>query len=161
MRKKKSDELTSGVLTESMDTNSAEFDQLQAILLNKSKAQTKLQKNKIELLSLKIQMEDYLKSEKKEVIKLAGDFLKSYLEILQIRQIKFAKYIGIEPSNLNKIIKGERQINSEIALILGKIFNLDPMLWLEIQSKNELIQLATKKDKQLKKYSLEDLIESI
>ena len=150
-----------GVLTEPMDSGKKEkeFDQFQANLLNRVRKQTEKQKRIVELMGLKFKMEDYLNSEHKDELKLAGDFLKAHLKVLKIQQNKFAHYVGLKPSNLSKLIKGERPLNSEMALILGKIFNQDPMIWLEIQTKNELIRLSKLKSQKLKKYSLEDLIE--
>ena len=103
-------------------------------------------------------MEDYIKSTNESKPKLLGEFLKLYLDTLHIRQNKFANYIDIEPSNLNKVIKGERQITSEIALKIAKIFELDPLLLLEVQIKTELLKLMNTKSKQIGKYSLKDLL---
>lgn len=102
-------------------------------------------------------MEDYLKSEGQDV-RLAGEFLKLYLKTLYIHQNKFAKYIGLNPSNLSKLISGERPINYELALIFGKLFNNDPMLWIEIQAKNELRKLKKARKEKYHNYSLHDLI---
>lgn len=159
MRKKKHTEPQNGVLTEPMDVSSPEFNQFQAILLNKSRKQTKWQKINIEVVAIRIQIEDYLKSNNVSEPKFLGEFLKSFLDTLNIRQNKLANYIGIEPSNLSKVIKGERQINTEIAFKIGKIFGIDPLLLLEIQVKNDLIKFMNKKNKQLGKYSLKDLID--
>ena len=157
MKKNKEIEPTMGVLTNRMDTETNEFDQFQAILLTKSKERSKEQKRHTEIMSLKFKMEDYLKSERQD-ISLAGEFLKSYLKALQIQQNRFADYIGLKPSNLSKLINGERPINYEMALIFGKIFNIDPMLWIEIQAKNELKKLKTSRSNKYQKYSLSDLI---
>ncbi|MEM9338018.1 MAG: HigA family addiction module antitoxin, partial [Bacteroidota bacterium] len=140
---------TSGVLTEPMDAEQQEFDQFQAILLNRVRKQTQKQKRSVELMGLKFKMEDYLSSEPKGELKLVGEFLKAHLNVLRIQQNKFANYIGLKPSNLSKVIKGERPVNLEIALILGKIFNQDPMIWLEIQTKNELMKLSKLKAQKL------------
>lgn len=145
------------VLTDRMDIGTREFNEFQAILLNKSKERSSEQKKLIELMSLKFKMEDYLNSKDKHS-KLVGDFLKAYLKAFEIRQNKFAQYIGVRPSNLNKLIKGERPLNHELALVFGKIFRNDPMLWLEIQDKNKLYELSKIKRKEIKKYSLDDLI---
>ena len=75
-----------------------------------------------------------------------------------IRQNKFADYIGVRPSNLSKLIKGERSLSHELALVLGKIFNNDPMLWLDVQDKNKLDELSKSKRNEIKKYSLKDLM---
>jgi len=145
------------VLTEKMDVGTKEFDEFQAILLNKSKERSDKRNKEIELIALKFQMEDYLNS-KDQHSKLVGDFLKAYLKTLEIRQNKFAEYIGIMPSNLSKLIKGERSLSHELALIFGVIFGNDPMLWLDIQDKNKLYELSKTKRKELRKYSLDDLI---
>jgi len=145
------------VLTDRMDLGTAEFNELQAILLNKSKGRSDEQKKMVELMALKFKMEDYLNSKDKHS-KLVGDFLKAYLNAFEIRQNKFAEYIGVRPSNLTKLIKGERSLNHELALVFGTIFSNDPMLWLDIQDKNKLYEVSQAKSKEIKKYSLDDLI---
>jgi len=150
-------EPSKGVLTNRMDVKSSDFVNFQAILLNKSKSQTESQKREIELLAIKYKMEDYLISDNSEV-KLAGEFLKSFLKSTHIRQNKFAEYIGLKPSNLNKVIGGERPISYEIAIILGRIFSTEPMIWLNIQAKNELKKITQSKQSKYNQYSLDDLI---
>ncbi len=154
---KKNKEPEKGILTNQMDTNSNDFDKFQAKLLNRSRERSVEQKRNVELLALKYKIEEYLESDENE-IKLAGTFLKQYLKTLQIKQTKFANYIGLKPSNLSKLLSGERQINYDLALILGKIFNVNPMLWIEIQAKNELSRLEKAKDNKYYNYSLTDLI---
>jgi len=154
---KKRKEPEKGILTNQMDTNSTDFDKFQAKLLNRSRERSIEQKRNVELLALKYKIEEYLESDENE-IKLAGTFLKQYLKTLQIKQTKFANYIGLKPSNLSKLLSGERPINYDLALILGKIFNVNPMLWIEIQAKNELSRLEKAKDNKYYNYSLTDLI---
>lgn len=148
------------VLTERMDIGTKKFNEFQAILLNKSKERSNERKKMIELMALKFQMEDYLNSEDKHS-KLVGDFLKAHLKTFDIRQNKFAQYIGVRPSNLTKLIKGERSLNHELALVFGTIFGNDPMLWLDIQDKNKLYELSKTKRKEINKYSLDDLINNV
>ena len=144
-------------LTHGMDVGTQGFDDFQAILLNKSKERTEKQKRRIDLLTFKYQMEDYLISEKSEV-KSVGEFLKSILKTLKIKQKDFAEYLGLKPSNLNKLISGERTINYDLALIFGRLFNHNPMLWIEIQAKNELNRLLHAERKKYSVYSLNDLV---
>lgn len=159
MKKKNYEEPSNGVLTNRMDTGTKEFNEFQAIVLNKSKAQTEHQKMMIELMALKFKMEDYLKSEETN-IKLAGEFLKSFLKITHVRQNKFANYIGLKPSNFSKLIGGERPISHEMALILGNVFNVEPTLWLNVQAKNELKKLTKSNKNTYGNFSLDDLINS-
>jgi addiction module HigA family antidote len=160
MGKKEFNESKRHALTDRMDVGTKEFNEFQAILLNKSKERSNERKKMIELMALKIKMEDYLNSEDKHS-KLVGDFLKAYLNAFDIRQNKFAHYIGVKPSNLTKLIKGERSLNHEMALVFGTIFGNDPMLWLDIQNKNKLYELSKMKRNEMKKYSLDDLINKV
>lgn len=157
MKKSKHTEPTDGALTDQMDVETDDFKAFQVILLNKARERSDSRKREIELLALKYKMEEYLESEEQE-IKLPGTFLKQYLKTLKIPQKAFAEYIHLNPSNLSKLINGERPINYELAIILGKIFSTDPMLWIEIQAKNELNRIRKTKRAGFRKYSLNDLI---
>ena len=53
------------VLTDRMDVGTDEFNEFQAMLLNKSKERSSERNNLIELMALKFKMEDYLRSENK------------------------------------------------------------------------------------------------
>lgn len=155
--KKRLEEPKESALTQKMDVGTQGFDDFQAILLSKSRERTENQKRKIELLTLKYQMEDYLTSEDSQE-KSAGDFLKLILKTLNIQQKQFAEYVGLRPSNLSKLLNGERSINYDLALIFGRIFNHNPMLWIEIQAKNELSRLLHAERNKYSIYSLNDLI---
>ncbi len=156
MKKIKNDPEES-ILTTKMDVGTKGFDDFQAILLNKSRNRTENQRRKIDLLSFKYQMEDYIHSETNNV-RPVGDFLKSILRLLHIQQNKFADYIGLKPSNLSKLLNGERSINYDLALIFGRLFNHDPMLWIEIQAKNEINRLQRSDRNKYSDYSLNDLV---
>lgn len=144
-------------LTSKMDVGTKGFDEFQAILLHKSRKRNENQKRKIDLLSARYQMEDYINSETSDV-RPVGDFLKSILKMLHIQQNKFADYIGLKPSNLSKLINGERAINYDLALIFGRLFHHDPMLWIEIQAKNEMSRLEHSDKNKYSEYSLKDLV---
>jgi addiction module HigA family antidote len=159
MKKSNNSNGKDAVLTKKMDIGSKEFKEFQAILSNRSRGRSINQKQDIELLAIKFKMEEYIQTETKDV-KLVGDFLKLYLATFKIRQNKFATYIGLKPSNLTKLIKGERSLSHELALVFGRIFNNDPMLWLDIQDKNKIVELSKAKKNRLKKYSLNDLIKA-
>ncbi|MDA3818811.1 MAG: HigA family addiction module antitoxin [Prolixibacteraceae bacterium] len=157
MERKKNTEPSNGMLTNQMDIGTDEFKDFQAIMLNRVKSQTEAQRREIELLAIKFKMQDYLESEDTQ-LRQPGEFLKEYLKTLEIPQTKFAHYIDINPSNLSKLIKGDRPINYELAIVLGKIFNNDPMLWIEIQAKNELKKIRRARTRQFNHYSLKDLM---
>lgn len=80
MNKKENKKIKEQVLTDRMDVGTKEFNEFRAILLNKSKERSNDQKRIIELMAI-------------------------YLNAFEIRQNKFANYIGLRPSNLTKLIK--------------------------------------------------------
>ena len=155
--KNRIEEPQESMLTQRMDVGSQGFNDFQAILLSKSRKRTESQKMGIDLLTIKYEMEDYLISDKSEV-RPVGEFLKAILRILKIQQKQFAEYLDLKPSNLSKLINGERTINYDLALIFGRLFNHNPMLWIEIQAKNELNRLLHAERKKYSVYSLTDLI---
>ncbi|MEM6726110.1 MAG: helix-turn-helix domain-containing protein [Bacteroidota bacterium] len=148
-----------GVLTNPIDFNSKAFREFQAIIHEKASALSDDERRQIELFSLQIKMEDYLKKgiHSGEVIEI-GEFLRSYLKKLKIKQNRFAHYIGLKPSNFSKILSGERKINIELAFILGHLFELDPLIWIQIQLKNEYMKLKTEKEESARQYRLSDLV---
>ena len=154
---KQTQNLQENILTNRMDVGTKGFDDFQTILLKKSRERTDSQKRKIDLLTLRYQMEDYITSEEIDV-KSAGEFLKIILKSLHIQQNKFAEYIGLKPSNLSKLMTGERNINYDLALIFGHLFNHNPMLWIDIQAKNELHRLINAEQNKYSNYSLNDLM---
>ena len=74
-----------GLLTNRMDAGTDEFNEFQTFLLDSSKERSNQQKRLVDLMALKFEMEDYLKSETQDV-KSVGEFLKLYLKALQIHQ---------------------------------------------------------------------------
>lgn len=150
-----------GALTNSMNTDSKEFRELQLLLLEAADSLSEDQKINIELVALKIKIEDYLAAQlNKEELITVGQFLSLFLKKLNIRQNKLASYIGINPSNFNKIITGERKINFELSNILGHLFGLDPLIWMQIQVKNDYLSLSKSKRSFYKKFKLKDLMKS-
>ena len=59
---------------------------------------------------------------------------------------EFAKHIGISRSNFNEILSGQRNINPELSVILGQLFQIDPKVWLQIQLKNDYILIEKTKN---------------
>ena len=81
--------------------------------------------------------------------------------MIKVKNKDFAKFIEIEESNLSSILRGRRKINTDLAFKLGELFNTNPNLWLLIQSKNELMGLASARKINHKKYKLEDLLKKV
>jgi len=148
-----------GTLTNSMDVNSKEFKEFQLFLNDKVSSLEDKEKLEIELFALQIKIEDYLNSSDVDSNMITvGDFIRLYLERLNIKQNKLAKYIGLKPSNFSKILSGSRKVNFELSFILSHLFNLDPKVWMLIQVKNEYLELKKEKESHFQNYKLEDLV---
>ena len=151
------DETVNGLMTEKMDIGSQEFKDFQLLIRAKAANLPTDVKNRMEMYTLKLKMIKYLKTNNVKT-KSVGYYLKQALTRLKIKQNKFAAYIDLKPPNLTKIIKDQRKINMEQALIFEKIFQIDAEIWLRIQTKKELADLEKIKKKEHRKYSLEDLV---
>ena len=141
-----------------VNVNSKDFIALREAVKAHAEKQTVEQKVKYGLLSLQYQMERYVSDKTPEMIIEAGEFLRRHLALINVKNKVFAKYIGLEESNLSSIIKGRRKINIDLAFKLGRIFNLSPDLWLLVQSKNELLRIDDSRKTEYDKFRLDELL---
>lgn len=140
-----------------INTNGKDFKHLQQMIKELSSNEEFEQRVENQFLSVRFQMESYLNSEQSE-IKPAGSFLEQFLKIIGVKKKDFARYIDFEPSNLTAVLKGRRKVNSEMAIKLGQIFKLNPVIWLHIESKNELTRELSSQTVDYNQYSLVDLM---
>jgi len=140
-----------------VNTNSKEFKELQKQIVSNSSKQSKTKVIENKLLSLRFKMESYLLGKGSTYLEV-GWFLKEYLRELNIKNKTFAEYIDFKESNLSAIFAGRRKINYDLALKLGKIFRVDPTLWIHIQSKNELMKIEKENRKDYQSYSIKELM---
>ncbi|GLR19504.1 HigA family addiction module antitoxin [Portibacter lacus] len=148
--------LTNGILTEPMDIGTKEYEDFKLLIRSKVAETPKAERVKISLLGLKYQMEDYLRFNSNPIP--VGNFIKKFIKLIEIKQIDFANYLEIRPSNLSKILNGERRLSIELALILEKLSNIDAELWLRIQNQNEIHSIQISNPKRMNKYRLKELI---
>ena len=148
-----------GLLTVPMDPKSKGFASLKEFLDGKVNDLTQEQRYAIELQGVRVSMNEYLNAEitRKELIK-SGTFLKDLLNRLNIKQNRFAEYLGMKPSNLSKLLNGDRKISFEVSLILEQIFNIESNLWLSIQSKNRFVRMSKRELQRFRKFKLKDLL---
>jgi len=107
-------------------------------------------------IGVKLEMTDYLLDQSKKVIN-TGEFLNRLFGIYDIKKTKFAAHIGYESANLHALLKGRRKFNSNLASKIGRIFNIDPEIWLFIEAKNDLKTYKTKSGLKMKKVSPTEL----
>lgn len=67
-----------------------------------------------------------------------GLLLADEIEANEYSQIDFAKLIDLKRSQLNEIIKGKRNINADLALLLEKALGIDADFWMEAQKNYDL-----------------------
>lgn len=156
IKQDKLSQLTNGVLTEPMDIGTQEYEDFKLLIRSKVAQTSKEERIRIALIGLKYNMEDYLKSQG-EIVKV-GSFVKQFIQLIEVKQVQFAKYLGIESSNLSKILNGERRLNIELAIILEKLSKISAELWLRIQNYNELRSTLKSQSRRMNKYKLKELI---
>lgn len=144
-----------------INTNSKEFQELQSIIKQAAVGIGEEERLENHFLSIRFQMENYLNEPQPEKIIPAGQFLKKFIDALHIKHKDFAKYIGYEESNLSALINGKRRISPVLAIKFGRIFKINPTIWLHIQSKNDLLIEAEKGKSGYAKYSLNDLLKKV
>jgi len=142
---------------EPVDSTTEEFKQFAAIVTEHSKNRTPEQKRETTVFTIYLKIWDYMQVEQPEKIISAGEFLAIFLKELNIKNKSFAKYIGYEESNLSALCKGRRKINIDLAIKLGKIFDMKPSTWLNIQSKNDLLKADQENTDKYSDYKLADL----
>lgn len=77
-----------------------------------------------------------------------GEILKDELESRKLKQKDFSELIGMQPSQLNEILKGKRSINAETALLLGRALKMEPKTWINLQGGYELDLAKVNKNNQ-------------
>jgi antitoxin HigA-1 len=136
-------------------------DELKKFISFHSEKQTKERKLTNQLLSIQYKIEDYIRdeSENEEILKLL-DFVKMYLKTLDITQKKLAELFEMKDSNLHKYLIGERKLNPKLILKLSHFSHTKPEYWIQIQVKNELIELKKENTDYYEKYDYRNLIEA-
>ncbi len=149
-------------LTENEIWSREDIDAVNKYIAIESAKQSPERKLKNELLSIKYQMQDYVKSNKIDREMGIIDFVKMYLKSLKISQRALADAFEMKDTNLYKYLKGDRKLNPDLVFKLSAFFHTQPELWYYIQTKNELLHLVKEKDnmKKYEKYDYEKIKES-
>ena len=140
-----------------VDISSEGFQNLKTAIRERAAELKPEEKRQIELSAVKYRMQEYLEETGHAAIP-AGYFIKECFRATGVQLKSFAFYINSNSGNVSKIINGSRKINPETAFILGNTFGTDPELWLQIQDKNEIIELKRMDKNHFRRYSLDKLI---
>jgi plasmid maintenance system antidote protein VapI len=132
-----------------------------AKLHNSNRSPERLRRNA--MLAVQYRMEHYVNDDQitYENTYAIEDFVKDFLKVLGINKGRFAGYIEIDGSNLNKYYRNDRRFNTELALKFAYFFHTPPDLWLKVRIKNELLQLQKEKEaaEKYRKYDYEKLLQ--
>ncbi len=61
-----------------------------------------------------------------------------FLEPLNMSQYRLAKSIGVDPRRIHAIVRGERAITAETALLFSQFFGNSVRFWMGIQNQYDL-----------------------
>ncbi|MDI6792117.1 MAG: HigA family addiction module antitoxin [bacterium] len=64
--------------------------------------------------------------------------LEEFLEPMGISQYQLANDISVPAHRINEIIHGKRSVTADIALRLGRYFNMSPQFWTNFQGHYDL-----------------------
>ena len=68
-----------------------------------------------------------------------GDVLnEEFLRPMNITQYRLAKAIGVDARRIHSIVRGERAVTAETALLLASFFGNTPLFWMGLQSQYDL-----------------------
>jgi HTH-type transcriptional regulator/antitoxin HigA len=67
-----------------------------------------------------------------------GELIHDELEARGMSQTEFSKLIDYNKTQLNEVIKGKRNINAELALLLEKALGIDASYWMRLQASYDL-----------------------
>jgi addiction module HigA family antidote len=86
-----------------------------------------------------------------------GKILKEeFLEAMEINQPQLAEDINVSVEYINHIIQGQQAITADMALRLGRFFNMSPQFWLNLQGHYDLEiaedKLSNRLTKEVKPY---------
>ena len=139
-----------------VNQNAESFKELKKMISAHSQGQPEARRTENELLSIRFQIETYLNEEGEEIIP-PGTFIEKMIEAIGVTKARFSKYIDYDYSNLIAVLKGRRKINPDLAIKIGNIFGINPVVWLHVESKNELSKYI-REEKPEGNYSLAGLI---
>ena len=64
--------------------------------------------------------------------------LKDYIEPRGLTRYRVAKAIGVPQRRIDEICAGKRAITADTALRLGRLFGVEPQLWMNLQARYDL-----------------------
>lgn len=67
-----------------------------------------------------------------------GVYLKEILDELGLSQYRLAQELGVSAMQISHVVRGQRPLNAELALRLGRYLDQSPRYWLHLQSRYDI-----------------------
>lgn len=67
-----------------------------------------------------------------------GVYLKEILDELGVSQYRLAQELGVSAMQVSHVVRGQRPLNAELALRLGRYLDQSPRYWLHLQSRYDV-----------------------
>lgn len=135
---------------------------LQEILAERRASLTPAKKQKMQLMQLRFQIEDYLKEKTFNRQKTFGFFLKSYVTIINKKSNEFAREIDIKPAELSQYINDHRTPPKPVIIRLEiHSQNIIPAIhWYKLAENKKLHELMNDKSlrREQKKYVKKEVV---
>lgn len=144
-----------GIGGRSVNVESEDFQYMRRMIAERYEALDPITKIKNAILGIRLEMQTYLAGGDSDSIKSVGYFIEELLKAAGVSKKHFAKYIGYDYANFIALTKNRRKINYDTAIKMGQTFQIDPLLLLRIETKNEMTHALSKLETS---YRLEDLI---
>ena len=79
-----------------------------------------------------------------------GEILnEEFLRPMSITQSRLARAIGVDARRINSIVRGERAVTAETALLLASFFGNSPLFWMGLQSQYDLATIRDRLSERL------------
>jgi addiction module HigA family antidote len=79
-----------------------------------------------------------MKNKKLPPIHPGGILTEEFLKSMGISQYRLAKDISVPPRRINEIVHDKRSMTADTALQLGRLFEIAPQFWLNLQNRFDL-----------------------
>ncbi len=146
-----------GIGLKPIDRGSQDFEALKNAIELHSMSRSQVEKRRDQLLVIRFKMLAYIRPGNPVEIKSAGEFLHNLIAVAGISKTHFAKYVDVHYSNMIAILNGRRKMNADLATKAEKIFGVEASVWMQVETKNELLRYAADNENTYD-YSLDELV---
>lgn len=64
--------------------------------------------------------------------------MKDFIEPMELTRYRVAKAINVPQRRIDEICSGQRAMSADTALRLGRLFGIDPQVWMNLQAQYDL-----------------------